>query len=209
LGRPYIILKWAASADGFIAPTDGSQVQLSNTFSHTLVHQWRTEEAAIMVGYNTALGDNPQLTARSWQGPQPLRVVLDRRLKLPSTHHLLDNTTPTWIINEREDRLDGNTEYVRSGFDGNMLHTLLARLGAHKKISLFVEGGAALLNSFIEAGLWDEARVFTTVPVLGNGIAAPILRESQLSLSTSVGTDTLNLYQRKGTKYPYPAGALL
>ena len=207
-GRPYIILKWAQSADGFFAPAGGSRFQLSNSFSQTLVHKWRTEESAIMVGYNTAIADNPQLTARRWDGPQPLRLVLDKDLRIPATQHLLDGSTPTWIINSREEG-EGVTKRVRLPFDANLLPALLQQLMRAQKTSLFVEGGAGLLNSFIAAGLWDEARVFIAPAVLGAGIPAPLLPGGDALFSTSVGDDILNVCQRAGSRLPYTPGAIL
>jgi diaminohydroxyphosphoribosylaminopyrimidine deaminase/5-amino-6-(5-phosphoribosylamino)uracil reductase len=108
-----------------------------------------------------------------------------------------------------KEEVAGDTHYIRLAFDDTILDALLQRLKMDKRISLFVEGGAALLNSFINAGLWDEARVFTTVPTLGHGIVAPALPKAQLSLTTDVGSDTLRTYQPEGGKYPCPAGALL
>lgn len=207
--RPYIILKWAQSADGYFAPADGSRQQLSNVFSQALVHKWRTEETAIMVGYNTALADNPQLTARSWSGKQPLRIVLDRQLKLPTTHYLLDNSTETWIINEVEEHPQDITSRVSILFDQNLLPSLLDRLKAANRTSLFVEGGAYLLQSFIAAGLWDEARIFVAPVTLGDGIPAPHLVDSKHLYTTAVGNDTLDVYQPASTDYPYQRGAIL
>lgn len=208
-GRPYIILKWAQSADGFLAPSDRSRFQLSNHFSQTIVHKWRTEEAAIMVGYNTALADNPQLTARRWQGKQPLRIVLDRKLSLPGTHYLLDGSTETWVINESKDGgATGCTTCMSIPFDEHLLSTLLERLVAANKNSLFVEGGAHLLGSFIDAGLWDEARVFATPKLLQSGVPSPLLAGANLSFSAMAGDDVLQLFQPANSNYSYPAGAI-
>ncbi len=206
-GRPYIILKWAQSADGYMAPADGGRFQLSNHFSQTLVHRWRTEESAIMVGYNTALADNPQLTARLWDGPQPLRIVLDRGISLPAKHKLLDGSTPTWIINEQAER-EGTTSYTKLPFDEQLLPALLQRLKVVGKNSLFVEGGARLLNSFIAAGLWDEARVFTTPKILGDGVPAPLINGATRASDTAVGDDALQLWRPLTSRYPYPDGAI-
>lgn len=206
-GRPYIILKWAQSANGFFAPKDGSRFQLSNSFSQQLVHQWRTEESAIMVGFNTALADNPQLNARLWTGRQPLRIVLDKQLRLPDTHHLLDGSTPTWIVNELQES-EGVTEFVKLPFDKSLLPALLQRLKAAGKNSVFVEGGAQLLSSFIDAGLWDEARVLLTPKDLRDGIPAPLLSNGILAGNSAVGSDTIQLWQHADSPYPYPAGAI-
>jgi diaminohydroxyphosphoribosylaminopyrimidine deaminase/5-amino-6-(5-phosphoribosylamino)uracil reductase len=207
-GRPYVILKWAQSADGYLAPADGSRYQLSNQFSQTLVHKWRTEESAILVGYNTALADDPQLTARAWNGPQPLRVALDRNLWLPLSHFLLDETTPTWIVNEHEER-DGITRRLRLPFDDQLLPALLRRLADAGKNSLFVEGGAKLLASFVAAGLWDEARVFATPVQLGEGISAPSLKAGKPVLSTVVGDDMLHIFQPGDSRCTYIPGQIL
>jgi len=204
--RPYVVLKWAESADGYMAPADGTRLQLSNIFSQAMVHKWRTEESAIMVGYNTALTDNPRLTSRYWKGPQPLRIVLDETLKLPEAHHLLDNSTPTWIVNERKET-EGMTRHLQLKFDDNLLPDLMQQLKKAGKNSLLVEGGAKLLNNFIAAGLWDEARVFKTKKMIGLGLAAPLLTHAKHSLETMVGDDTLHLYQREGNTFPYINGA--
>lgn len=209
LRRPYVVLKWAESAEGFFAPADGSRHQLSNHFSQTLVHRWRAEESAIMVGHRTALADNPRLTARAWQGPQPLRIALDRQLSLPQTHHLLDGSTETWIINEHHNATKGLTVFAQLPFDENLLPALLQRLLAAGRNSLFVEGGAALLQSFINEKLWDEARVFRTSQILGNGLRAPVLTETFRALQVPVADDELHLYQPAGTNMPYAKGALL
>jgi diaminohydroxyphosphoribosylaminopyrimidine deaminase/5-amino-6-(5-phosphoribosylamino)uracil reductase len=206
--RPYIVLKWAQSADGYFAPSDGSRRQLSNHYSQTLVHKWRTEESAIMVGYNTALADNPQLNVRFWQGHQPLRIVLDRNRNLPEAHHLLDETIETWIVNEQNESSDGKTSWISLPFNAQLLPVLLQRLLAANKTSLFVEGGAHLLNSFISARLWDEARVLSTDVSLGDGIAAPLLKDSRQACQTFVGGNTLHLVQPGTTEYPYPSGAI-
>lgn len=204
--RPYIILKWAESEEGNMAPADRSRFQLSNHFSSGMVHQWRSAESAIMVGFNTALHDNPQLTARQWEGPQPLRIVTDKSLKLPLTHHLFNNEADTWVLNELEERQDGNVSFVKLSFDAQLLPAILQRLHLHKKLSLIVEGGPALLRSFIQQGLWDEARIFRTNTSLPDGIAAPALANGGLQYESPVGTDRLQLWTRINTSYPYVAG---
>ncbi len=206
-GRPYVVLKWAQSADGYMAPSDRSRIQLSNHFSQTLVHRWRTEESAIMVGYKTALADNPQLTARLWQGPQPLRIFPDRHLKLPATHHLLDNATPTWVLNSIREQ-QGITSFLKLPFDESFLGRLLNCLKEAGKNSLFVEGGAKLLSSFIIGGLWDEARVFTTLSTIGAGVRAPHLNQARLAGSALAGDDTLQLWQPAESHFPYTPGAI-
>ena len=204
--RPYIILKWAQTKDGFIAPVDRSRFQISNALSQKLLHKWRTEEAAIMVGNTTALNDNPQLTSRLYEGRQPLRIVLDKRMKLPTTYHVYDNTAPTWIVNEQKEILLGNVHSVKLPFDDMLIPTLLYRLYEAKILSVIVEGGATLLNSFIHLGLWDEARVFTGDVSLKEGIHAPILKDAMHAFTTDVATDKLELYVNKKSDYSYIKG---
>jgi diaminohydroxyphosphoribosylaminopyrimidine deaminase/5-amino-6-(5-phosphoribosylamino)uracil reductase len=207
--RPYVILKWAQSCDGYLAPKDKSRLQLSNAFSQTLVHKWRTEESAIMVGYNTALADNPHLTARNWKGKQPLRIVLDRNLQLPVAHHLFDRSVETWVINEMESAPDDQVCRIKIPFNANLIPELLQKLSEAGRTSLFVEGGAHLLDSIISAGFWDEARVFTAPEALGSGIAAPALVNANPNFRTSIGNDELRLYRPLVSLYPYTPGAIL
>jgi diaminohydroxyphosphoribosylaminopyrimidine deaminase/5-amino-6-(5-phosphoribosylamino)uracil reductase len=192
--RPYIILKWAQSAEGFLAQADRSRCQLSNVFSSRLVHKWRTEESAIMVGFRTLMQDNPQLTARFWQGFQPLRIVLDKDLRVPEDYHVFNADAPTWIINQHRDEVQNNVRWLQLPFDTGLLNALLSKLYEAGKLSLIVEGGAVLLQHFINQGLWDEARVFHTPVSLPQGISAPVLTEAQLSCSAEVHTDTLQIF---------------
>ncbi len=207
--RPYIILKWAQSADGYIAPADKLRTQLSNLYSNALVHRWRTEETAIMVGYQTALHDNPQLTSRQWQGTQPLRIVTDRHMRLPTAHHLYNTDAPTWILNELQESAAGNVHFIRMDFGQSVLPQLMNRLYHASRISLIVEGGGALLRSFIDAGLWDEARVFSTPVVLGTGISAPQLVNAARAMDMEVSDDTLQLWVNKDSRHPYVPGMSL
>jgi diaminohydroxyphosphoribosylaminopyrimidine deaminase/5-amino-6-(5-phosphoribosylamino)uracil reductase len=204
--RPYIILKWAETADGFIAPRNRQRLQITGEDAQQVVHQWRTEEAAIMVGTNTALYDNPQLTARLCKGRQPLRIVIDRSLKLSRDLHVFDNSTATWIVNEMDERTDGVTQFAQLNFDENFLAGLLHKLFEAKILSLIVEGGAQLLESFIAAGLWDEARVFTGKMRLKNGIAAPELADQIPVMFDEAGADELRIFVNKQNAFPYSSG---
>jgi riboflavin biosynthesis protein ribD len=175
--RPYVYLKWAQSADGFmdIRREDASvpSVLLSSAETLRRVHRLRSEVAAIMVGTRTALLDNPSLTVRHWAGRSPVRVVLDRTLKLPVGSHLLDGAVRTLVFTavEVESRL--NVEYVQIDFGQEVLSQVLQYLYEQNLNSLMVEGGAELLESFFDAGLWDEAWVETAPVVLGAGVKAP------------------------------------
>ena len=206
--RPYIILKWAQTKQDFFAPPDRSRYQITNATSQVLVHKWRTEESAIMVGNNTAMDDNPQLTARSYNGNQPLRIILDKDLKIPASHHVFNIDAETWIINQHKEESDGNIHFVRLD-QANVLPQLLTRLHHHNILSLIVEGGVTLLQSFIQYGLWDEARVFTGQTVLHNGIAAPILNNSVPAYATELDGDTLNVFTNKNNPYTYIKGMQL
>ena len=204
--RPYVILKWAQTQNGLMAPADRSRLQITNSACQELVHKWRTEEGAVMTGYNTAQNDNPQLTARLWKGNQPLRIALDRNLKLPPTHHLFDNAAPTWIINEARETLNGNIHFIQMKFDDSLLEHILHRLYDARILSVIIEGGAALLNSVIAAGLWDEARIFTGQTMLSDGISAPNIKDANSSFSSLIGNDQLQVFTHKNSAYPYVTG---
>jgi len=178
--RPYTILKWAQSADGFIdrertSPTE-NPVVFSNPYTSMLVHRLRADVQAIMVGRRTALLDNPSLTVRHWTGESPLRIVIDRELTLPDTLHLFDGQVPTWVFTEQSEHPSKpGVEYITIDYDCPVLTQILDTLYAHRIQTLLVEGGATLLQSFIDAGLWDEARIETSPILLEKGIKAPIL----------------------------------
>lgn len=206
LHRPYIILKWAQSADGYFATSTGAKTQISSIEAQRMVHQWRTEEAAIMVGYLTALNDNPQLTTRLHPGRQPLRIALDRNATLPHTHHLFNAEAATWIITERESSVLGNVHYINMPFNAALMHNIMQRLQEARILSVIIEGGAQLLNTFIQEGLWDEARVFSSSTLLlHEGIDAPQLIGATPAFEKKVGTDTLYVSTNSSTNYPYPA----
>jgi diaminohydroxyphosphoribosylaminopyrimidine deaminase/5-amino-6-(5-phosphoribosylamino)uracil reductase len=174
--RPYIILKWAESSDGFIDGVRGSDnrpVWLTNEACRALVHRWRAESGAIMVGYNTALLDNPQLNVRAWTGRDPLRIVTDRQLQLPNNLHLFDRSQPTWRLNTINNDGVENLQNVQLPWGADMLPALMQKLYDAQINQLIVEGGTRLLQSFIDAGLWDEALIFKGTAKLGGGVAAP------------------------------------
>lgn len=192
--RPYIFLKWAETADGFMAPPDRRPVAISGALSHQLVHKWRTEEDAVLVGTATARHDNPRLNARLWQGRNPTRLVIDRTLQLPPDLHLFDGSQPTRVYHETGSPVaqEGVT-YVPLSADEPFLPQLLADLYHNKLQSVIVEGGAALLESFLKEGLWDEAQVFKSPKTLGAGVAAPMVRGT-LKSSEKIGEDWLMSY---------------
>ena len=174
--RPYIILKWAQSEDGFLDKirTDASEkpVQLSSPVSQIMLHKLRSEIQAIMVGANTALLDNPSLTVRRWTGKSPLRIVTDRNLKIPAGSHLLDGMTPTLVITNKNSVNRQNMEFLNV----ENLPELLQVLHARNINSLLIEGGATLHYSFINADLWDEIIIETVSETLGSGVKAAELK---------------------------------
>ena len=182
--RPYIILKWAESADGFIAPEMPKPVQhdkskpvwITNQYSRQLVHKWRTEEQAILVGTNTVLDDNPKLNARDYIGNNPVRVVLDKSGKISEKYHVKDNSQKTIFISESEKfETTENCIYENVIFDKSLAHSIANVLYRHDIQSVIIEGGAKTLQSFIDANLWDEARVFIGQIKFQNGTTAPKL----------------------------------
>lgn len=173
--RPYILLKWAETADGFMAQKNYATPWISNELSTMLVHQWRSEEDAILVGSNTALYDNPQLSVRHWSGKHPLRLLIDRQLRLPTSLHLFDQSQPTLCYNCRKAKKLLNLEYVKL-LEKNFLASLLKDLYKRKIQSLIVEGGSRLLHEFIQQGSWDEARVFVSDKKFVEGLPAPSLK---------------------------------
>ncbi|MBB6326478.1 diaminohydroxyphosphoribosylaminopyrimidine deaminase/5-amino-6-(5-phosphoribosylamino)uracil reductase [Algoriphagus iocasae] len=170
--RPYVILKWAQTQDGFVARNDFSSKWISNSSSRQLVHKWRAEEDAILVGKNTAKYDDPALNVRDWVGKNPVRLVIDSKLELPQDLKLFDQAVPTICYNTIKSEEKGNLEFVKfkSGFS---IQQILDDLHKRKIQSLIVEGGTYLLQKFLESELWDEARVFTSQNKFGEGIAAP------------------------------------
>ena len=172
--RPFVILKYAQSKDGFFAK-EGEQVWLSNKFSKRLVHKWRSEVDAIMVGTNTARVDNPQLTNRKYFGKSPLRIVLDRNLSLDEKSYLLDDSTPTWIITSLSKLPSNkkNTNYHYLPFNDQLFESILKLLTCHGCTTLMVEGGSKLLKTVLKSELWDEIRILESNECLEEGIKAP------------------------------------
>jgi diaminohydroxyphosphoribosylaminopyrimidine deaminase/5-amino-6-(5-phosphoribosylamino)uracil reductase len=192
--RPYMILKWAETADGFVARENYSSKWISNTISRTIVHQWRAYEDAIMVGTQTALYDNPQLNVRDWSGNNPVRIVIDKSLRLPANLHLFDKKVPTLCYNVLKEEKSENLELIRLTDSAYFLEDIIADLYARKIQSVIVEGGSKLLNSFIESGIWDEARVFKSKQVFNKGIAAPRI-QGKMETRQAIQDDSLFVYK--------------
>jgi diaminohydroxyphosphoribosylaminopyrimidine deaminase/5-amino-6-(5-phosphoribosylamino)uracil reductase len=190
--RPYVILKWAQTTDGFVARENYDSKWISNTYSRQLVHKWRAEEDAILVGTNTARYDNPSLTTRDWKGKNPVRFFIDRTLELNKGMHLMDGTVPTYCFTEGEGKNRQNLTFIQQ--EQIAPEAILASISELKIQSLIIEGGSGLFNSFIERGLWDEARVFIAPHTFGKGIAAPHISGELLSAEDVLG-DRLLIYK--------------
>ncbi|GGD29932.1 bifunctional diaminohydroxyphosphoribosylaminopyrimidine deaminase/5-amino-6-(5-phosphoribosylamino)uracil reductase RibD [Flavobacterium orientale] len=175
--RPYIMLKWAQTADGFIAPLEKMEnrpVWISNQYSRQLVHKWRTEEQAVLVGTTTALDDNPKLDVRDWKGNNPARIVVDRENKIPNHYHLKNDAAKTIVITEKEISNPTNQIYYESAiFDKSLVNHITAILYKHEIQSVIIEGGTKTIQQFIDWNLWDEARIFKSKFKLQSGIKAP------------------------------------
>ena len=190
LGRPHYTLKWACSSDGYISRT-GERTPMSSAATNRLVHRWRAEHMAIMVGTNTALVDDPALTLRLWPGRQPLRIVTDRQGRLPHNIQLFNDGHPTLLLHEMAQPPNmPNVEAVRMAFSDVFFQALDHALIERGIQSVLVEGGAQLLNSFIKAGHWDECRTIQTPAVLEGGVAGPEIH-GRIDTAYEVGGDVI------------------
>ena len=202
--RPYVTLKWAQSADGFIdLLRDGGQaVKISSPVSQVAVHRLRAQNVAILVGRHTALLDDPSLNIRHWAGRSPLRLVIDKNGTLPADLKIFDGTLPTVVYTacEKEDKVGKNIEQVVLDFNEPLLPQILAHLNGRRVDSLLVEGGATLLQSFIKASLWDEARVEINPGLeLGNGVVAPSLAPLQPIVEECFAGNRILYFHRQKT----------
>ncbi len=194
--RPYIILKWAQTADGYFAPNTSQQQWITGPEARTLVHQWRSEEDAILIGKNTALIDNPQLNTREVNGKNPIRLVIDKDLSIPQDYHIYNTDAKTIVFNELKTDVTGNIHFVQM----EDMHFYLAQKIAYQLYlmdiqSVIIEGGVNLMQQFITANLWDEARIFTGNTNWHDGLAAPKINGNTV-LKTEVGKDYLEIIKR-------------
>ena len=207
--RPYIILKFAQSADGFISKK-GEQTWISGKVAKRLTHKWRSEEDAILIGTNTAEVDNPQLTNRLWVGEeQPIRMILDKTTRLSSKLNVFTDDAATWIFFDPKistdyyalmNHLDGKRDWMlivdEIDSSKNILHQVLEHCYKSKIKSIIVEGGAQLLQSFISENLWDEARIFTASHNLSEGVSAPQI-SGEIVQQINVENDKLTVLTRQ------------
>lgn len=200
--RPYVMLKYAQSRDGFMAPAQPGAYWLTNGFSRRLTHRWRGHTDAILIGGATALADDPALTTRLYPGKSPCRIVLEYAQQLPASLQVFDEQAPTWVFSQRalaaaySPDLPAHVRIFPFDFhESQWPQRLMARLYAEKIAHLTVEGGARILHTFIDADLWDEARVFTAPCYLHQGLRAPVLPQTPENTSYWAD-DRLDQYYR-------------
>lgn len=190
--RPYLILKWAQSFDGKIGTPQLGRLLISNAYSNRLVHHWRAEEAAIMVGKNTALQDDPALTNRHWYGRSPLRILVDPGLSVPRNARLFDNSARTLVFNTIKDEVQENRQYFRISSE-NFLDEMMTRLFDLSVQSVLVEGGRTLSQSLIDNGLYDEIRIIENqTMIVGEGLGAPRTPGARLIQQKFAGGDRIS-----------------
>lgn len=196
--RPYIILKWAESKDGFIAPDKDKRnanpepYWISNSYARQRVHQWRSEEQAILVGTNTVLADNPRLDVRFWEGTSPIRIIIDKTLKLPKDLNIYDKSCRTIILTQLKDdtKYHADIEYSIIDFEKNIAEEICRMLFEKNIGSVLIEGGAKTLATFINSGLWDEARIIEGDTAFGSGTKAPYI-DGTLIATEIIGENTI------------------
>ena len=195
--RPYLILKWAETANGYFSTVDGTQKWISGPLAKRLSHKWRTEEDAILVGKTTALVDNPNLTARNWLGKNPIRLIIDKNLKIPLSNNIFNKEAKTIIFNEIKTDVVDNIHYIQmEDMHFYLAQKVVFQLYLMDVQSVIIEGGVNILNQFLEANIWDEARIFRSPNNWESGIKSPTIN-GKLVESTQIGLDKLDLYTNK------------
>jgi diaminohydroxyphosphoribosylaminopyrimidine deaminase/5-amino-6-(5-phosphoribosylamino)uracil reductase len=194
--RPYVLLKWAQSLDGYIdkTRTEGEAPHInwiSHEYTRILVHKWRSEEQAVMTGARTVLMDNPQLSVRDWAGPNPVRIVIDSKGSLPSSCRVFDTQAETWVFAPADKFYGANVRCIVTDFKGQYQAFILDTLYSNNIISVMIEGGSQTIAGFAAADLWDEARVFTGHHYFFGGVAAPRLLKGSLLKTEFIGEDLL------------------
>lgn len=199
--RPFILLKWAQTRDGFIAPTserrkEAKPVWITNTYSRQVVHKMRGQEMAILVGTNTAQQDNPSLTTRSWAGNNPTRIVIDRKLKLDKELSIFNTEAETIVITEEIENSTNHLQYKTIDFSGDIASQICDVLYKNNIQSVIIEGGSKTLQTFIDENLWDEAFIFSGPVNFGDGISAPTLK-GRFIFEEFIRSDSLYLYKNR------------
>lgn len=193
--RPYVILKWAQTADGIIGSNTNERLLISNEQTNRLVHRWRSQEAAILVGTETALKDNPSLTVRLYDGPSPVKLLLDTSLRVPDTQSIFSGGSVV-VFNYVKDETRGHIRYYKISPDEPVVFEMMKALHELKILSVLVEGGARMLQSFVHASCWDEARVIVNDKEYNNdGVKAPVLSNASLAGDRRILDDTILYYR--------------
>lgn len=193
--RPYIVLKWAQTADLKISSGTGKRLFITNEYSNRLVHKWRSEEASILIGTNTAYNDDPELTTRLWKGLSPVRLIIDMNLRLPSSLKIFNQQVQTIIFNKIKHEEHDKLLYYHVTEDVSLVHRVVNALYHLNIQSVMVEGGGRLLQSFIDEEIWDEARVITNTELIsGSGLPAPCLKNMKQLSSFSLKNDTVHTF---------------
>ena len=196
--RPYVILKWAESADGYISKI-GEQTKITGEIAQRLLHKWRSQEAAIMVGTQTVRIDNPELTVRYWKGNNPVRLFIDKKLEIPATAKILNNQAPAIIINQKVQKEETNHSFIKTALEREELIWFILNILYQRQLnSVLVEGGSTLINYFIKCGCFDEIRRIVSPKSIGIGVAAPISKRVSYKSETA-GADNIYFYQNTGS----------
>jgi diaminohydroxyphosphoribosylaminopyrimidine deaminase/5-amino-6-(5-phosphoribosylamino)uracil reductase len=195
--QPYVVIKWAETADGFIALPNNQTLKISNTITDIKVHQWRSEEDAIWVGYHTVMSDNPSLTVRHWpEGPNPTKVVVDKYLTLPTTLKIFQNTAPLIVFNQLKESTEGHISYIKINTE-TTITDMLKILTENGINSVLVEGGTKLINSFFDEKNYDEIRIIKSDLIIKNGIDAPKIPSGIPLVETqNIKNDIISFYKR-------------
>ena len=197
--RPYIILKWAQTKNGFIAPLTKDKQQpvfISNQYSQQFVHKWRSQEYAILVGTNTVIADNPKLNVRTWAGNNPIRIVLDKSLRISKQASVFNNQVKTIVFTEEKNidkEFNENVFFETIDFSKNVAEQICNTMQKHQIQSVIIEGGTQTLQTFIDANLWDEAKVFVGESLFRSGVEAPIL-SAKITTEVKIKNDILKTY---------------
>lgn len=193
--RPFIILKWATTADGYFAPKEAAQRWITGPMAKKMVHKWRSEEDAVLVGKLTTMADNPELNTREWEGKNPVRILIDRHLQVPQSHKIYNSAAKTVVFNEQKTTVHHNIHYIQME---DMQYYLPQKIAFQLYLmdiqSVIIEGGANILNQFIEGNLWDEARVFTSNKIWKEGMPSPKINGLIID-QFNIENDALTIFQ--------------
>ncbi len=196
--KPFIILKWAQTADEKIGNITKERLIVSNEYSNRLVHQWRSEEQAILVGTNTAFLDDPSLNNRLWHGKSPVRLIIDENLRLPASLQIFNQQYLTIVFNAVKSEEKCNLKYFLIDFKKSVIEQIADACYQLKIQSILVEGGRTLLQSFIDENVWNEARVITNnYLIINEGLSSPQLKNYKLTGKQNLLTDTIQYFEHE------------